>query len=241
MALLLPVAPPHLASSNAPFLKPKKKKRTLRSNRNLLIMASIKRCNDVYNRMPSGTFKKGRRQIPLEGVRLVDGYQVLSLRMYSAALSVSSSAGSIISTTFQFTFANFTDYSSVTLLFDEYRPVRARIYYNSAFAGSNVNSGILVGAIDYDDTTALSSYTAALSYDTHKIFCAAGAGNPNVTQTSWDIPFDGGPDTDWLTTASASVAFATFKLYGDSSFGTGISATYGMLHADCDFQFRQAD
>lgn len=139
----------------------------------------------------------------------------------------------------------FTDYADLQLIFDEYRPLHGHVEYHANQAAWNIAtdtelfllSVIGVASIDYDDATAPPSRSSVVGYDTRKFFQALLFSGIVENIPRWPILFDWLPDTEWLTTATANVAFAAWKMELSASHNAS-SSVIGELHGRMSFQFR---
>lgn len=126
-------------------------------------------------------------------------------------------------------------YDEFEALFDEVQPVGPFTVHYLAILTSTTHY-YLVGAIDYEDNTALSTLTDALSYDTAKVF----VGNPYLvgpsSNTKWYGHVQGYPDKDWVdATTTANYAWVKLFMYGNSS----ASETAGFIYYTIHLRFRQ--
>jgi hypothetical protein len=128
--------------------------------------------------------------------------------------------------------AGFGYYASI---FDEYRPIGP---FRALFYPTFVSSvQLLVGVIDYVDSTPLSSSASGMLFDTARVFAAVYGGG-RVEPTVWPGHLLGIPDLTWLDTSVTSTNFAHWKAYAFAA--TSGSQTYGYLwFEDVMIEFRQ--
>jgi hypothetical protein len=126
-------------------------------------------------------------------------------------------------------------YDEFEALFDEVQPVGPfSVTYLTVI--TSTAHYYLVGAIDYEDNTALSNLADALSYDTAKVFIAnAYLINPS-SNTKWYGHVQGYPDKDWVdATTTANYAYMKFYFYGPGS----VTETPGYMFYTIHLRFRQ--
>ncbi len=131
-------------------------------------------------------------------------------------------------------------WSSFAALFDEYRVRRARLHviplYQSYGASATALAALpVICVIDYDDSTALASLTAALQYDTHKIMYLGDA--DTCTMDSKPACPEGQPDLAWVTTASPVSVF-WWKFWSITNL-VPATAAVGYCFIEFDIEFRQ--
>jgi hypothetical protein len=134
--------------------------------------------------------------------------------------------------------STFSDWSTLSVLYDEFRIVGAQI---NVYSTTPLNSGAVVAPIvvvfDNDDySTALTSLNQALDYRAKKQFNAVWTtGKPVILRTvvySTGDPTSGAP---WATTANPTNFQRGFKFYG-----TGLSTSTVYLYTTVSLvvQFR---
>lgn len=183
---------------------------------------------------PSVPLKTLMREYPLHPAKFFKGTQIFTVRLYTDFTLVTSNGSSIVNLVIGFDPANFLNFSShYSLVFDEYKAIRGGVEFVSSSLGGTASTGVLAITVDYDNGSALTSYTTASAFDTCrpvKIF-----NNTHFTP----VMFDGTPDRDWVNCTS-SVAAAWCKFFGNSTTGITASATWGIARAWYDIQIRQA-
>jgi hypothetical protein len=178
---------------------------------------------------------KRAREIPYLPIEWGKGTQIPTFRLYSDFTLVTSSAGNVINTVISIDAAQFSFFSSAATIFDEYRPIRGGVQLDTLLASTQRN-GVIVGVIDYDDATALTTTQLANHFDTKKIVNLERKEKPY----RWAVMFDATPDKNWLTTATTNTLFAAWKAYGNSSGGVPASTDVALVSCWIDFQFRCA-
>lgn len=190
---------------------------------------------------------KLHREIPFNISSFMKGTQYPTLRLYQQRVLINTTAATVVNSVIQATAASFLNFADLANIFDEYRPIRGELYVYNMYHNFQPNAAIgspaapAVGVIDYNDTTALASYDAGLSYDTHRIFVVY----PTVITSPpkpnrWPLRFEELPDQEWIPTSTDTTAFASLKLYAD---GTDIFNASRVLMTTgwMDFQFRGQD
>jgi hypothetical protein len=137
--------------------------------------------------------------------------------------------------------SGISGWSSFAALFDEYRVRKAKLVVMPGFIGlGSAAIGTGTGTtqfvrmvVDYDDSTAISSSTAALLYDTGVDF-PLGSSVP-AKHVLKALP-EGQPDLAWVTTATPIVPF-WFKFY---NLFTGLTASsnVAIAYIEVDVEFR---
>lgn len=190
---------------------------------------------------------KLHREIPFNISSFMKGTQYPTLRLYQQQVLINTTAATAVNSVIQATAASFLNFADLANIFDEYRPIRGELYvYNiqSNFipsAAVGVQCVPAVGVIDYNDTTALASFDAGLSYDTHKVFILYPTTILNPPKPNrWTMKFEELPDQEWIPSSTDTTAFASLKLYAagtDIYTATRVLMTTGWM----DFQFRGQD
>jgi hypothetical protein len=120
-------------------------------------------------------------------------------------------------------------------IFDEYHPTGP--FTITYFPTFSAGPALVAGVIDYVDSTALSSKSAAMIYDTVKVFSASFTGG-NEQRIHWNGHLSGIPDMTWLDTSNTGQDFAYWKSFAFAA--TSGSQTYGYLwFEDVWIEFRQ--
>lgn len=186
------------------------------------------------------TFKISPRDIPFWGAIFGKGTQVPTFRLYFANSSVSCTASTAMAFTKDFRLDVSLNYSSLTALFEEYRPLRGQFEYSPTQTNSTVGAGAVntncVGIIDYVSTSALTTFDEGLAHDTHKVFQVAGV-TSIAKRVEWNVKFDFIPDEQWVSTGTVTTVFASLKFYLENDHGLG-SAKLGKVFGWADYQFR---
>jgi len=170
---------------------------------------------------------------------------VFRLRMNPNAMNAT---GVTITSVFSFTADQYNNMSTLSAVFDEYRPLKfvIRLWSNMQYtptANTIASRGWGMAVIDYDDSGILASNSAASSYDTCKSFTTyAFHQQGREPLQEWDVDLEPMPDQAWLTTASLTTPFAYWKPYIDAAFGSLPTLSNALiLDGWADFQFRQTD
>jgi hypothetical protein len=161
------------------------------------------------------------------------GIQSVVVNIGMSSLGITSTVGGIVSTVYDIQFSNCLDYASWNV-FDEYRIVRvhcryqpeASHTYDSTATGCTPKTLCLF--LDLDDQSSVGSYDSAWKHDN----CVVGSSNTVLERV---YRMSGGPDDNWITTATANTVSGTFK-----TFLTGglASVRYGYFFCRADVEFR---
>jgi hypothetical protein len=125
-------------------------------------------------------------------------------------------------------------------VFDECQMLHGKLTFSSFLPGAMGQPSIMaVGAIDYDDSTPLSSFDQGLAYDTSKVFSL----NPmTFVNTKWFWHSQGQPDLQWISTQTINTDICYWKTVNDSDTATpGSSTKYGTLYGTANVRFRQVN
>lgn len=139
-------------------------------------------------------------------------------RVMSETGSVASTGAGVINSLFSFAPTSFTDWSSLTALYDEFRVVGAEIEFFCAQSfqlPSALAGGILIVVYDNDDaTSALTSSSQALDYSTKVTHNLVWSGERSIKlkATCFSIA-DASSGTPWSTTATPAAYPHSFKTY----------------------------
>jgi hypothetical protein len=160
----------------------------------------------------------------------IGGQQLVTIRLKYSVTNATTTIGGSLTDVIPVTLANANQAASYAALFDEYRILGAKLMFVPPII-SGTPSGTAIDAIvvvDYDNSAALGSYSAAWQYDNAKhLIC-------NQKMKILYHPTRIAPDDQWYNT-SAPVAVAWFKVYGS---GGSISTSYGRYYVQLDVQFR---
>jgi len=161
------------------------------------------------------------------------GIQSVVIRLGMTSLGISSSAGGIVSTVYDIQFSNCLDYASWNV-FDEYRIKRVLCRYQPEAHGTYDSTATgcvpktLCLFLDLDDQSSVGSYDSAWKHDN----CIVGSSNSVLER---EYRMSGGPDDNWITTATANTVSGTFKTY---LTGGSVSVRYGYFFCRADVEFR---
>lgn len=166
------------------------------------------------------------------------GTQNPVLRLHTTQNQLASSGAGVINTVQFLSLGQILGFGDWNNVFDEYRFIRARFEYIPYSKGALMPittttfalMAPIVGMVDYEDSTALTSFASGLGYQTAKVFA------PNE-RCVWDVDLDWSPDTDWTSSQTTGTVFASVKFYGNN---LTFSQAYGALYGWIDVQFRQA-
>jgi len=132
------------------------------------------------------------------------------------------SAGGIVNNVFAVSLNQFSEYSSFANLYDENRLLACTCEFlplakNSGnyFSGSAQNSAMLVGCIDRDSNTALTTLSGGMTFESAKLFNSS-------SHSKWIYKMSGSEDAGF-SPVSTTVS-TNFKFYGA---GLSNSASYG--------------
>jgi len=162
-----------------------------------------------------------------------EGIQSVIVNLGMSTLGITSTAGGIVSTVYDIQFSNCLDYASWNV-FDEYRIRKVHCRYQPEAYDSYDSSATgvvpktLCLFLDYDDQSSVGSYDSAWKHDN----CIVGSSN---TVLEREFIMSGGPDDNWITTATANTVSGTFKTY---LTGGSVSLRYGYFFCRADVEFR---
>jgi len=143
----------------------------------------------------------------------------------------SSSVGGTIADVVPVSIANLNHYSSIASMWDEYRILSATLHYApeiiSATSANASVDGLVV--VDYDNSTALASYSSAFDYDNVMHWYPLN-GPLSIRYVASKLA----PDNEWYNTSSPTVV-GWFKFYAT---GLSISQTYGRYYLTIEVQYR---
>lgn len=173
------------------------------------------------------------------------GTQIPAFRLYSTDTTINFVTTVSYTTVLQINMSLFLNFSSLAVVFDEYRIISGEVEYRgNRYYMDPTGSlmGIAAAVIDYDDTTALATFDGALQYDTRKIFAVTSHSFRDYP-VRWPLMFDPLPDQDWITTATNNQTFATWKPYFPITYvdGSASLGALGSVQAWVDVQFRNMD
>jgi hypothetical protein len=200
---------------------------------------------------PTGTGTLRERKLSLSKLQLTDyqnfiremssflwGTQEPRLRLPSVATTISIASGIIHDELgLGFGTLNVTLISDLAGIFDEVKVIEGACHYVAEVTsgtGSLVHK--VVGVIDYESNTSLSSFANGLSYDTHKVFSYASIPGDNA-RCEWHFKSQGIPDLSWIPTTDTSSMVAYWKTYIRAT-DSGSSAM-GFFYYTCTCDFRQ--
>ncbi len=147
--------------------------------------------------------------------------------------ALTTAAGGNLATVVSYYWGGAIDQSNWAAVFDEVKVLTGyfEIWPESSFTAR------VVFVIDYDDSTALGSYTAALAYDTHIVYNPCGTIRPRDHCRLSVVP-KGIPDKQWLDTGDTTTVSAYLKCWStDAAMTTKrYDATFTM-----EVKFRQVD
>jgi hypothetical protein len=177
-----------------------------------------------------------RSQIPYSPAHFLFGTQNPSLRLTSVSSSIVASVAGYPVTVISVTAGSLLNFSSLAAVFDEYRFIDVTFYtaVQVIEAASNTAPRLVAQVIDYDDSAVLASFDSALEYDTHKVICWDARASPGLHEEKAYIEHL--PDSEWITTASASVVPVYLKFISDYNFSA--SANIGRTWYTATIQFR---
>lgn len=168
-----------------------------------------------------------------------------TFKLNTAPYTVTTGVGGVLVFYFSLSFSIMADYTALVALFDEYQFVGPFeiIFRPTLKPANNTSYNMFVGVLDYTDSVALSSTTAALAYDTAQVVVA----DPYLTSVkpqsecsgtcTWNGMVQGQPDKIWQsTTLSNSVAY--WKTYAYTTVLPS-STNLGMVNAHAYLRFRQ--
>jgi len=158
------------------------------------------------------------------------GMQVIPMNVECTPVTMTSSAGGIINNVLTISLSNAINVSYLPNTFDEFRIIDAELLYAPPAVNAGVNSLLYsdgIGLVDYDSSSALTSYGQAVNYDTARHIYLSREFKLNF------LPF-GQPDLEWQN-ASAPATVGWFKFYFT---GLSVSSTYGRLYVRMRVQFR---
>lgn len=105
------------------------------------------------------------------------------------------------------------DYNDWNDMFDEVQVIRGHVeWYNTYLAVTAVQNPLIVGAIDYGDSTAMTSYDAGSAYDTAQQFRTYLTPGHLSCKTKWKWHSQGQPDLAWIPTTDVSTYVSFFKV-----------------------------
>ncbi len=233
---------------NSDSKKKKKKKGPPSTNsynerKNLEMLAFARKLGELRSKV--GESPLGQNGIPFKWASFFKGTQAPTIRLYQMRGDVGDTNATANNFVLSIQASIFTNFSDLANVFDEYRPIRGEIFFHCSYTGVAANpqqTRPTVGVVDYDDATALASFDAGLSYDTKRIFDRVCFPHQAKSEdVSWPIKFDWVPDMEWLTTSTTNTAFATLKLYTNSTdVGSTVTST-GFFYGWVEFQFRGLD
>lgn len=128
-------------------------------------------------------------------------------------------------------------WTSLANIADEYRVKRATLhvipqYSRFGAAATALSAMPIIVVVDYDDSTALASSSAAITYDSSKLFSYGSEVVHKITAHPL-----GQPDMAWVTTATPVVPF-WFKFWSVSTLIPN-NAAIGFCYIEMDLEFRQ--
>jgi len=189
-----------------------------------------------------------QKDIPFDIANFFKGTQNPAFRLYISITNIVLVTSSIYSTVFVIEGANLGNFSDFTAIFDEYRVIEGEVWYmqkgvdcTQTAGTARVGSGHGCAVIDYDDSTALASDSAAALYDTRK-FLNFVANSVSVCDLEkhkvvWPLKFEKLPDEEWTDSATSTTDFAYWKPYIVAA-ETNVGGTYGVLTGYVDVQYR---
>jgi len=203
-------------------------------------MSLTDRCKD----MPPDTLNS-YRNFKKDMINNVFGSQMVRMKLRSVPFNITSSVGGITTAVIPMAYSGLSNNSDLTNVFDEVRflPPMEFTYY-SQYNNYGVNSNyLLVGVIDYDDSSVLATTQQALSFDTARVFYAnivPGHADSYETACKWHGKLIGQPDGVWNTTTSYTQPVAWFKTYNLSPAIVS-STTLGFIVYTNEVEFRQSN
>jgi len=159
--------------------------------------------------------------------------QHLSTQRLVVSNNVTTTVGGIINNTFPMNPSGTSEWSTFATIYDEFRVLAVRITLVSLqqFSVTNANAMLFV-VFDNDDSNALGSNTAALSYDTCRVASAVmthSGGRP--FSAMWARPTAGkNTAIPWVDIGSPAGSIGSIKL-----FSSGLAASVGYLQYSIEY------
>lgn len=174
-------------------------------------------------------------------VKQVLGTSEPTIKLRSGITSLISTGGGALPNVIACDVSGSNDWTSWKTIFDQFQLIGCRFFLCPIQAASEalVAAGTvniltpLVVVVDYDDSTALPSFSDGLAYDTHKIFFLT-KNNPEVFSIA--VHPQGQPDLVWQDTLTPT-NLEWIKMYLLRT--TAISADMGSYWFEFDVKFRQ--
>jgi hypothetical protein len=168
------------------------------------------------------------------------GTQEPKVKLHFSSVDVNNSSTLGIVKTVSVKWSQVMDYSSWSALFDEVRPLEGLCVYRGTYLLSSSTSGgvpVLVGVIDYADSTDLSTFDQGLAFETAKVFsAAAGSMLPEV---EWPFYVQGPPDINWLSVTDTSTTWLWWKCVNKQLGGVTVNGGVAVWYGHIILQFRQ--
>jgi len=219
-----------------------KHKGTKDVNHNHTALMFIRKLSQYLRAQETGVLPS---DIPFKWSSFFKGTQIPTIRLYLISSLVATSNGVAQTTTLQVSASQFSHFSDLAAVFDEYRPIGGDIEFvpnagplftNAATHQANLQTS--VGVIDYDNTTALASFDEGLEYDTKKKFFMCATPSKQLVSTSWRMQFEKLPDQQWVDCATNSTVFCTWKMYANAADIAFSNSRAFYLMGWMDIQFR---
>jgi len=177
-----------------------------------------------------------RGQIPYSPAHFLFGTQNPSIKMTSVSAAIIASVAGYPVTVISVTAGSLTNFASLAAVFDEYRFIDVTFFtaVQVIEGASNTVPRLVAQVIDYDDSAALASFDKALEYDTKKVINWDARVSPSMHEFKAYIEHL--PDSEWITTASASYVPVYLKFISDLNFSA--STQIGRTWYTATIQFR---
>lgn len=145
------------------------------------------------------------------------------LCLQSAATKISSNGATVVDARLSMDPSSSGDWASYASIYDEFRVVGVGYQFVSTqqYSVTTINQPIAV-VFDNDDSTALTSYNAAMEYPSCRLTSAVFQSTAECTHVAytWMRPTSGTP-IPWVDVGAPSGSLGSIKFYGDSlSVGT---------------------
>jgi len=176
---------------------------------------------------------KGEQEIPFNPASFMKGTQIPSF-VLREEFPITVTGATLYNTVIAVNLSQFSQSADFANIFDEYRAIWARVhwdakslfYENTATGPQTTKSGFGRAVIDYGDSTALTTASIAVGYDTMKRLCLDA--RSMYASQSWQVKFEPLPDQEWIPVASQSINFCWWKpviLAADSPITTTSGAS----------------